>query len=174
MVENRIWHGAFWGMWATMVAGTVPLWAMAFSAWPPPEPITAAVFGRLLGIETTSAAALAIAILWQAIYGGLWGAFLGFVSGPLDYRVPARPSPVWIGLGVGLYRWVVVNLTVVIMLGWGPFGFLVTPRIGLATLVSDLLFGGVAGWLLHLEDRGAISLPFARLRHRVTHRRLAA
>src|SRR5688500_12303989 len=89
MGATRIWHGVLFGMVATVVAGVVPIAALALNVWPAPEPITAAVFSRLLDIESSSAVARVLAGLWQLMYGAFWGAVLAYVTGPLDAPVLA-------------------------------------------------------------------------------------
>lgn len=171
MDTRRLVHGAFWGMVATLIAAIVPVWLMAFSVWPAPEPITPAVIARFFDWSSGTAAALVLAGLWQLAYGAFWGIFLAYASGPISEPLPARPSAIACGLGVGFFRAYVANLTAVMYLGWGPFGLLVTPTIALGILLYDLVFGITAGWLLLLDQRGRIGVRPPRW---WTRRRLAA
>ena len=50
------------------------------------------------------------------------------------------------GLGLGLFLWLVVQVAVLPLLGWGLFGTAVTPKIAVATLVLHLIHGGALGW----------------------------
>jgi hypothetical protein len=155
----RLWHGALFGMVATVVASVVPIGALALGIWPAPGSITANVFGMLLGMQANSAMALILAGLWQLMYGALWGAVLAFVTGPFDAPVLARPSTVSYGIGVGFLRWLVVNIGALVPLRWGPFGLLENPMIPVATLAMDLLFGVTAAWLLARDEMGRLHVP---------------
>jgi hypothetical protein len=171
MGETRVMHGVFWGVVAALIAGVIPVAAIALGVWPAPEPITAAVFGRWLGIASTGVAAGALAVLAQLLLGAFWGGFLAYVTAPQDPPSLVRPSTLVQGLGVGLLRWLAASLGPLLWLRWGAFGLLVTPRIALATLVADVAFGLAAGWLLQREEAGRLRVParteplFARLTH---------
>jgi hypothetical protein len=172
MGETRVMHGVFWGVVAALIAGVIPVAAIALGVWPAPEPITAAVFGRALGIASTGVVAGVLAVLWQLLLGAFWGGLLAYVTGPVDLRPErTRPSTLAQGLGVGLLRWLAANLGPLLWLRWGAFGLLVTPRIALATLITDVVFGVTAGWLLQREEAGRLRVParseplFARLSH---------
>ena len=162
MESSRIGHGALFGMVAAVVAGIVPITALALSAWPTPEPLTATVFGRALAIDPGGAPALLIAGLWQLINGAFWGAVLGYVTGPFDAPVLARPSTLSYGLGVGCLRWLVFNIGAMVPMRWGPFGLLVSPLIPVATLATDMLFGVTAAWLLARDEKGRLHVPRLR------------
>lgn len=166
MSESRVFHGAIWGVLATVIASSVPITALALGVWPAPEPITAAAFARVLGLQSTGVVASALAVVWQLFYGAMWGAFLGYVSAPVNPEVVARPSTLAQGLGVGILRWLVAMLGPVMWLRWGPFGTLVTPKIAVGTLVADLLFGLSAGFLLARQDAGRVHMPVPRARQR--------
>jgi hypothetical protein len=163
-ISTRTLHGIFWGMVATPVAALVPLTAMALSRWPAPEPMGAALLTQVLGPGADGPLGYALAALWALIYGGFWGGFLAMVSGPIDAPVLARPSALGYGITVGIYRTLVTGLTVPLWLRWGPFGILVSAKLALGILVTDLLFGVVAGWLLAREDWDRYRMPYPRLR----------
>lgn len=160
--RTRILHGMFWGMIATPIAAVIPLGAMALSLWPAPTPITTAVLHRLLGVAGPGAYVLAG--IAQILYGGVWGAFLAFASGPIDPPLLVRPSNLSIGLGVGLFRAFLGSLSGLLYVGWGAFGVLVTPFIAVGMLLSDLAFGATVAILLTREEWGRLRLPFAKLR----------
>ena len=171
MDTGRLVHGAIWGMVATLIAAILPIWLMAFSVWPAPEPVTPAVIARLFDWSPSAGAVWVLAGVWQLAYGAFWGAFLAYASGPIAEPLPARPSPISCGLGVGFFRAYVANLTAVMYLDWGPFALLVTPKIAVGILLYDLAFGVIAGWLLVLDQRGRIGVRPPRW---WTRRRLAA
>ena len=160
--RTRLWHGMFWGMVAAPIAAIVPLTAMLLSFWPAPTPITATVLQRFLGV--TGMGAYLLAGLGQVLYGGIWGAFLGFVSAPIEPPLLVRPSTMSIGLGVGLFRAFLASLTALLYVGWGAFGVLVTPLIAVGILVTDLVFGATVAFLITREEDGRLHLPFTKLR----------
>jgi hypothetical protein len=162
MESTRIWHGALFGMVATVIAAVVPIGALALGIWPAREPITAAVFSRLLDIESSSAVARLLAGLWQLMYGAFWGAVLAYVTGPFDAPVLARPSTMAYGVGIGCLRWWALSLGPLNWLRWGPFGLLASPLIPLGTLCAEVLFGVTAAWLLAREDLGRLHVPRLR------------
>jgi hypothetical protein len=163
-ISTRTRHGIFWGMVATPIAALLPLTAMALSLWPAPQPMGPALAVKILGPAAAGPLGYALAALWALLYGGFWGGVLASVSGPLDAPVLARPSALSYGLGVGLYRALVGGLTVPLWLRWGPFGLLVSAKLALGILLTDLLFGAVAGWLLAREDWDRYRVPYPRLR----------
>jgi hypothetical protein len=147
------------------VVALVPLLDLAFDWTPAPAPLTPALFGRVLGADPTGVPAMLLAVLWQLIYCGFWGGFLAYVSGPLrpEEETPARPSTMAHGVGVGLYRFGVAQLTALLYVGWGPFAVLVSPIAVLPMLVSDLAFGLVCSWLIAREDLGRLELRVPRV-----------
>jgi hypothetical protein len=159
--RTRVLHGMLWGMVAAPIAAIIPLGAMALSMWPAPSPITSAVMHHFLGVGGVGAYLLAA--IAQLLYGGVWGAFYGYATGPIEPPVLARPSNLTIGLGMGFFRAFLANLTGVLYVGWGAFGVLVSPMLGLYILASDLAFGAVLAVLVTREERGRIRLPFAKL-----------
>jgi hypothetical protein len=157
-----------WGMVSTVAIGVIPNGAIAFGLWPAPTgaPVTPSLFAQILGADPLGPAALLLSLLWQLIYGGFWGAFLAYVSGPLapEEQPLVRPSMLVYGLGVGLFRFFVAGLTVLLYLGWGPFSLLVSPFIALAILVSNVAFGLALAWFVAQEDAGLITFRIPRLR----------
>jgi len=125
----------------------VMLAGMATGLSPMPKPIPAALMGKLLGGAMPKAALMALAAGSHLAYGGLWGAVLA-----------SSTLPVTVGkaLGLGVVLWLVMQLVVLPFLGWGPFGFAVTPAIAVATLVLHLVYGLTLGLL---ADRGAMPQP---------------
>lgn len=50
------------------------------------------------------------------------------------------------GLALGVFLWLLMQVAVLPLIGWGLFGTAVTPAIAGATLVLHLIYGGVLGW----------------------------
>jgi hypothetical protein len=168
MASRRVWHSMGWGMVAAAVVGVIPHGAIAFGLWPAPTgaPVTASFFAQVLGLHPKGPTALLLALVWQLGYGAFWGAFLAHVSGPFSPEPEplVRPSMFLYGLGLGLFRFFVGSLTVLLYLGWGPFSLLASPFIALAMLVSSLGFGLVLSWLVAREDAGLITFRVPSLR----------
>jgi hypothetical protein len=164
MLSRRTLHGIGWGMVSAPVVALIPLADLAFNLTPAPAPLTPSLFGRVLGSDPTGLPAMALAVLWQIIYSGFWGGFLAYVSGPLraDEQPLVRPSMTTYGLGVGLYRFGVANLTALLYVGWGPFAVLVSPLAILPVLLSDVGFGLVLSWLIAREDTGRLEFRIPR------------
>ncbi len=164
MVSRRTLHGIGWGMISTPIAALIPLADMVFHFSSAPAPVTPSLFGRALGVDPTSVPAMVLAVLWQLIYGGFWGAFLAYVSGPFrpDEEPVTRPSMLGYGLGVGLYRFGVANLTALLYVGWGPFAVMRSPLVAVSMLLSDVAFGLLLAWLVSREDAGRIDLRLPR------------
>jgi hypothetical protein len=160
--RTRVLHGMLWGMIATPIAAIIPLGAMALSLWPAPSSVTTAVLHHLLGI--TGPGAYVLAAIAQLLYGGAWGAFLAFATGPIDPPLLVRPSALSIGLGVGFFRAFLGSLSGLLYAGWGAFGVLTSPLIAVGILATDLLFGAMVAILLTREESGRLTLPFTKLR----------
>ncbi|MDX1638503.1 MAG: hypothetical protein R3281_11070 [Balneolaceae bacterium] len=87
---------------------------------------------------------MGFAIITHIGYGGLWGAVL--------FNWKKEHGTIWYGLGWGLMLWLIMELIVLPLLGWGVFGSAITPKIAVATLVLHLVYGGTPGWgLARLE-----------------------
>jgi hypothetical protein len=155
-------------MVSAVTVGLIPHATLAFGIWPAPTraPVTPSFFAQILGLDPIGVPAFLLAAVWQLVYGGFWGAFLAYVTGPFrPLEEPlARPSMLLYGAGVGLFRFFVASLTVLLYLGWGPFSLLASPFIALAILVSDLGFGLCLSWLVAREDAGLIVFRIPRLR----------
>jgi hypothetical protein len=164
MISRRTSHGIEWGMVSAGIVAVIPLLNLA-GGWPVPGPVTPSFFGRVLGVNPLSVPAVLLAVLWQLIYGGFWGGFLAYVSGPFrpGEQPLVRASPIAYGVGVGFYRTLVAGLTVLLYLRWGAFGALVSPLVILNIFVSDLAFGLTLGWLLAREDAGRLTFAVPRL-----------
>ena len=76
------------------------------------------------------------AIASHLAYGDMWaGAFATLTF----------PVTVWKGIGLGVCLWLLMQIVVLPLLGWGLIGILVTPTIAVATLVQHLMCGGAYG-----------------------------
>lgn len=113
------------------------LFALVSGFSPMPQPIPKAVVVALLGTDTPKPLLMGFAIGLHLLYGGAFGALLtGF----------ARSVTLTKGFGLGVALWILMQVTFLPFLGWGLFGTAITPKIGVATLVLHLVYGGTVGW----------------------------
>jgi len=73
------------------------------------------------------------------VYGGIWAALL--------IQVTDRVT-IWKGLGLGIFLWLLMQVVVLPLIGWGLFGAAITPKIAAATLILHLIYGALVGWLV--------------------------
>lgn len=134
--SNRFGHGFLWGVAATVVMSIPMLIATATGVSPLPEPIPPALSKKLLGAETKGPLVMLVAVVSHLGYGGVW-------AGLLAHQV--RPVTVWRGLALGVGLWLLMQVVVLPILGWGLFGTVVTPAIAVGTLVLHLIYGATVG-----------------------------
>lgn len=110
---------------------------MATGVAPMPEPIPRALVIVVFGAGLSPPLLMLLAAGSHLAYGGVWGGVLARLT---------SPATVWKGLGLGVFLWLVMQVAVLPVLGWGLFGTAITPKIAVATLVLHLIYGGVLGW----------------------------
>ncbi len=138
-------RGFSWGLLATLAMTIVMGLGMASGKAPMPDPIPIAIMKQLLG-EVPQPVLMATGLIAHFLYGGIFGAILGTLfEGQIK---------VWHGLVLGILLWVVMQVIVLPVIGWGIFGSGVTPKIAVATLVLHLVYGGVVGWGLRGTAKG--------------------
>lgn len=133
----RLWRGFGWGVAATVAMSIPMMIGMASGVAPMPEPIPKALVTLVVGTALPAPFLMAVSAGSHLAYGGAFGALL------------ARLDPnagVWAGLGMGLFLWLVMQVVVLPLLGWGLFGTGITPKIAIATLVLHLIYGATLGW----------------------------
>lgn len=129
--------GILYGLLGTLFMSIIMLIGMGTGMSPIPEPIPAAIAKGILG-NVTKPLIMGFAIITHFGYGAFWGAVL-FIW--LKSR-----GTVWYGLGWGIMLWLIMELIVLPLLGWGVFGSAITPKIAVATLILHLIYGGTLGW----------------------------
>lgn len=144
MERSRVLAGFWWGVVATLAMSVVMIAATITGLSPMPAPIPAALVTQVFGPGLPKPAMMLLAALSHLAYGGVWGAILAGA---------VRPVTIGKGLLLGVILWLVMQVVVLPYLGWGAFGFAITPRIAIATLVLHLIYGAVLGWVV---DRHAI------------------
>lgn len=132
--------GTLYGLLGTLLMSLIMLIGMGTGISPIPEPIPAAIAKGILG-SAPKPVIMGFAIITHFGYGAFWGAVL--------YNWVKTEGTVWHGLGCGAVLWLIMELIVLPLLGWGVFGSAITPKIAVATLVLHLIYGGILGWGLH-------------------------
>lgn len=145
---GRLARGVVWGMAATLAMSAIMILGYTTGIAPMPEPIPGAIAGKIikgvLGAEIPQIAVMAVAVISHFTYGGFWGAIFASLT---------RKATVWKGLALGVFLWLLMDLLVLPFLGWGLFGFAVTSRIAVATLVLHLIYGFTLGLLLDRKGK---------------------
>lgn len=130
-------RGFLWGVAATVAMSILMLIGMGTGAAPMPEPIPRTIVTKLFGSGLPKPVVTGLALILHLGYGGFWGAVLN-QWGP--------PVTVGKGLALGVFLWLVMQVVVLPLLGWGLFGTGITPAIAVATLTLHVVYGGVLGW----------------------------
>lgn len=136
IADSRFGRGALWGVVATVVMSIPMLIATATGVSPLPEPIPVALLKSLLGVETAGPLVMIVAVVGHLAYGGVW-------AGLLASRI--HPVTLGRGLAIGVGLWLLMQVAVLPILGWGLFGSAVTPAIAGGTLVLHLIYGATVG-----------------------------
>ncbi|MEX0680993.1 MAG: DUF6789 family protein [Balneolales bacterium] len=129
--------GILFGLLGTLFMTVIMLIGMGTGMSPIPEPIPAAIARGLLG-NAPQPLIMGFAIITHFGYGAFWGAVL--------FNWIKSRGTVWHGLGWGVMLWLIMELFVLPLLGWGIFGSAITPKIAVATLILHLVYGITLGW----------------------------
>ena len=145
MDAKRLGAGFGWGVVATLAMSALMILGVVAGLSPMPAPIPAAIVNKgleFLGVGLPGLLIMLLAAGAHLSYGGVWGAILAALT---------RPVTLWKGLGLGVFLWLLMQIAVFPLLGWGVFGVGITPLIAVATLVLHLVYGATLGLLM---DRG--------------------
>ncbi len=137
MINEYTKSGFLWGLAGTLCMTIFMVMGMASDVAPMPEPIPIAIVKVFLG-EASKPVLMISGMVSHFLYGGVAGAVLLFF---LEEKV----SLYW-GFGFGVLLWLIMQVAVLPMIGWGLFGTAETPKIAVGTLVLHLIYGGVYGW----------------------------
>ncbi|MCW9706256.1 DUF6789 family protein [Fodinibius salsisoli] len=129
--------GLWYGLLGTLFMSIIMLIGMGSGISPIPEPIPAAIAKGLLG-NVPQPVIMGFAIITHFGYGAFWGAVL--------FNWMKTQGNMWYGIGWGVMLWLIMELVVLPLLGWGAFGSAITSKIAVATLVLHLIYGGTLGW----------------------------
>lgn len=103
---------------------------------PIPKPVPPTLFGAVFGAIVPSALITPLGMVSHFVYGGVWAALLAAWS---------KPVTVAKGIGLGAFLWLLMQVTVLPIVGWGLFGTAITVRIAGATLVLHVIYGVTLG-----------------------------
>jgi hypothetical protein len=129
--------GMLYGLLGTLIMSLIMLIGMGTGVSPIPEPIPMAIAKGVLG-EVAQPVLMVFAIITHFGYGGFWGVVL--------YRLVRENGGIGHGLGWGVMLWLIMELIVLPLLGWGVFGSAISLKIAVATLILHLIYGGTLGW----------------------------
>lgn len=143
-LDRNLKKGALYGALATLIMTLIMLTGMTTGVAPMPEPIPKALAELFLGfILGTVSKPVAMISGMIAHFGYGAGAGILFVV------VFGENSDWSTGLIWGAVLWLIMQVLVLPILGWGFFGLAVTgfpPKIAVGTLVLHLIYGGILGW----------------------------
>ncbi|MDR8389835.1 DUF1440 domain-containing protein [Aliifodinibius sp. S!AR15-10] len=129
-----------YGLLGTLIMSIIMLIGTGTGISPLPEPVPLAIAKGLLG-SLAKPVLMLFAVITHFGYGALWGAVL--------FNWVKADGTIWHGLGWGVMLWLIMELIVLPLLGWGIFGSAITPKIAIATLVLHVIYGGTLGWGLN-------------------------
>lgn len=139
MKQTRSLRGFGYGVVATVAMSTLMIFGVLSGLSPVPEPIPKAIVTSVLGITAPKPLVVGLAVGLHLTYGGVFGVLLAHFT---------RTVTVLKGVSLGIALWLLMQLGILPVLGWGIFGTTVTPKIAVATLVLHLVYGVVLGWTL--------------------------
>ncbi|MFB6347190.1 MAG: hypothetical protein ABEK50_15815 [bacterium] len=143
-LEQAIKKGALWGALATLVMTLIMLTGMGTGVAPMPEPIPKALASLFLGMLIGSVAKPVVMITGMVAHFA-YGAGAGVVFAYLfDENSNWKTGLLWGGI-----LWVIMQIAVLPIIGWGFFGLAITgfpPKIAVGTFVLHLIYGGILGW----------------------------
>ncbi len=134
---SRVWRGFGWGVAATIAMSIPMAVGMATGVAPMPEPIPKALVTLIFGGGLPASLLMGLSAGSHLGYGGVFGALLARLFPEAGLRE---------GLGMGALLWLVMQVVILPLLGWGFFGASITPKIAVATLVLHLIYGATLGW----------------------------
>lgn len=137
LIDSYTKQGFLYGLLGTLAMSIIMLIGMGTGLSPIPEPIPLAIAEGLLG-RLAKPLILLFAIITHFSYGAVNGALLGYIF--------EHKCTIWYGVSWGVFLWLIMELIVLPLLGWGVFGLAITPAIAVATLILHLIYGATLGW----------------------------
>lgn len=136
---SRFAIGFGYGAVGTVEMSLFMLFGMLTGLSPMPTPIPVAVVGTMGMAGLPKPVLMVLAGLSHLLYGGFWAGVLA---------VLVRQVSIWMGLLLGFGLWLVMQVLILPLLGWGLFGVTVSPAIAAATLLLHVIYGGTVGVLI--------------------------
>lgn len=130
-------QGFLYGLLGTLAMSIIMLIGVGTGLSPMPAPIPMAIVKGILG-NIAKPLLVGLTIIAHFGYGATAGVIFGYLF--------KEKSSIRYGLGWGVFLWLIMDLIVLPLLGWGVFGIAITPKIAVATLVLHLIYGGTLGW----------------------------
>lgn len=143
-IKAKLIRGAGYGLLATLAMTIVMSIGMGTGLAPMPEPIPTALARLFLeGLvgSVSGTVTLLVGMIGHFGYGAAAGGLFVLLFGD---RAGWRTGLIW-----GSILWIIMQLMVLPVVGWGMFGLSVTgfpPKIAAGTLVLHLIYGLVLGW----------------------------
>jgi hypothetical protein len=150
VVLHRFWRGFSWGLIGTLAMSALMFLGVATGISPMPAPVPIAIMTRIFGPQTTQPVILALAVTAHCAYGATWAALFASVTRRVTFVN---------GLYFGIFLWLLMQVIVLPLIGWGPFGGPENGGIWLATLILHLVYGGIIGWGIDPHARGPSPVP---------------
>lgn len=142
-------RGFIAGIFATIIMSVALMLGMAMGGSLLPDAVPMAVMERLFGPEAPIVLLLASAVIVHLLYGGFWGAALAATMSPITETR---------GVMLGVFLWIIEQVIVVPLLGWGVFATAIAPSIAATSFVFvgtsfllHLIYGQTYGMLLVKE-----------------------
>ena len=137
MKRKRILLAGGAGLLGTLFMTLLMLVGVNSGMAPMPEPIPRAIVGSLLPLS--GAPLMLVAMISHFVYGAVWAILADQTFPDFD----------WIrGIMLGAFLWIIMQLVVLPLIGWGFFGINHTPAIAVATLILHLIYGATTGLII--------------------------
>ena len=149
-MNNTIKQGVIWGLLATVVMSIFMVTATLTGLSPMPAPIPMALVKKVLG-PMPKPVLIFLGIIAHLGYGGVAGGILG--------QLFKERINLGIGLGWGVFLWLLMQVIFLPILGWGLFGSAITPKVAVATLILHLIYGITIGWGLQRKLQTTPVMP---------------
>ena len=134
-MDENIKRGFLYGLLATLGMTIIMLLGTFSKLSPMPAPIPVALVHKLIG-NLPKPALMGLGMLFHFLYGGIAGAVFAKI---------VKNKNILMGFGWGVILWIIMQIIVLPLLGWGVFGSSITPKIAIATLALHLIYGGILG-----------------------------
>lgn len=144
----QVKKGFVGGVLATLIMTVFLLLGMFMNGSPYPQPVPLAIVERVAGAALPGAAVVIVGSICHLLYGGAWAGIFALAAQPVSEAK---------GVALGLLLWLVEQVVVVPLLGWGVFGAQIVETIAVNSVVIlagtslffHLIYGLAVGMLLN-------------------------